>query len=149
MSLIPFFEDDLFTSVLRGFPSMSGALAQTGGDSASWTRGMPVDIKETDKEFQLKADVPGMQKEDIKVNVNADVLTISVEKTAGKEETKEEKGVKYHRQERSSTFASRSIRMPETADLGKIGARYQDGVLLLSVPKQADTAAKHRQIQIE
>ena len=59
------------------------------------------------------------------------------------------KGVKYHRQERSSTFASRSIRMPETADLGKIGARYQDGVLLLTVPKQADMTAKHRQIQIQ
>ena len=47
MSLISFFEDDFFTSALRGFPNVpASALAQTGGDASAWTRGMPVDIKE-------------------------------------------------------------------------------------------------------
>lgn len=155
MSLIPFSlfdDDDFFSTALRAFPGASSrAVAQSGGNQSqgAWTRGVPVDISETLTEFELKADIPGVNKEDIKLTVNGDVLSLSVEKSAGKEEDKEENGVKYHRLERSSTFARRSIRMPESADLSKISARYQDGVLRLNVHKHDDKTPKQRQIAIE
>ncbi|KAK9806133.1 hypothetical protein WJX72_002796 [[Myrmecia] bisecta] len=153
MSLIPFSlfdDDDFFSTALRAFPGASSrAVAQSGGNQSVYTRGVPVDISETPTEFELKADIPGVNKEDIKLTVNGDVLSLSVEKTAGKEEDKEENGIKYHRVERSSTFARRSIRMPESADLSKIAARYQDGVLQLNVHKHEDKTPKQRQIAIE
>lgn len=150
MALLQFFDDDLFSSALRNFPGASNqAITQSRGDTSQWTRGMALDVKETPSDFQLTADIPGVQKGDIKVNVQGDILTISVDKTASKEETKEEKGVKYHRQERSHNFARRSVRMPETADLSKVSARYQDGVLHLTVHKMEEKHPKNRQIQIE
>ncbi|KAK9828839.1 hypothetical protein WJX72_002344 [[Myrmecia] bisecta] len=153
MSLLPFFpgfEDDVLTAALRNFPGASAhAVAQSEGNTKHWVRGMPIDIKETDKDFQLTADIPGVSKQDIKINVSGDVLSLSVEQSAGKEEEKEENGVKYHRMERSSTFARRAIRMPETADLSKITARYQDGVLSLKANKHEQQMPKNRQITIE
>ncbi|KAK9804373.1 hypothetical protein WJX72_009754 [[Myrmecia] bisecta] len=152
MSLLPFTaaNDDFFSTALHNFLGASnGTVARSGGDNRDWTRGIMLDVKETESAFEVKADLPGLSKQDIKVQVNGDVLSLSVDKSAGKEEVKEENGVKYHRVERSSTFASRAIRMPETADLSNISARYQDGVLHLDVHKHKDKIPKHRQITIE
>lgn len=52
---------------------------------------------QTPKAFEVKADMPGVDKKDVKVNVDGDVLTLSVERNASKKENKEEEGVKYHR----------------------------------------------------
>lgn len=151
MSLIHFspFEDDLLSAALRALNQVP--VGSQAGTQLAHTRttGIPLDVKETEKEFELKADVPGVTKSDLKVQVDGDVLTLSVEQSEGKEETKEKEGVRYHRRERSSNFARRSIRMPETADLGKIHARYQDGVLLLNIQKRENLPPKQRTIAIE
>lgn len=111
-------------------------------------RGIPLDVKETDKAFQVKADVPGVDKKDIKVTVDGDVLSIAVEKEAGKEEDKEEEGVKWHRTERSAFFASRALRLPDSADLSNIKAKYDGGVLQLEIPKQ-EKAERTKAINVE
>jgi HSP20 family molecular chaperone IbpA len=54
-------------------------------------------LRQTPKAFEVKADLPGVDKKDVKVNVDGDVLSLSVEKATGSEEKKEEEGVKYHR----------------------------------------------------
>jgi len=72
-----------------------------------------MDISETDSAYAVKADLPGVEKENINVTVDNNVLRINVEK---KEEKKEE-GTRWHRYERSSQYLARAIRLPETADM--------------------------------
>ena len=90
-----------------------------------------VDISEDDTAVFIEADMPGVQKEDIKVSMEDDVLTISAERTQKEEEKK--KG--YHRVERSWGSLSRSFTVGENVDTEKIEAAYDNGVLKIKVPK--------------
>jgi HSP20 family molecular chaperone IbpA len=132
------FDDDFFS----GFRLPTAALATAGSDSA-YSRGIPFDVKETPKAFEVKADLPGVDKKDVKVNVNGDVLSLAVEKSTANEEKKEEEGVKYHRVERSSAFVQRQIRLPDSADLSKITAKLENGVLRLDIPKAEEKVRQH------
>lgn len=97
--------------------------------SAVWAPN--VDIKETDKEIQIKADLPGMKLEDIDVSVDEDQLVIRGER----KEEKEEKDKDYIRVERSygSFYRSFNIGVPVKSD--RINATYKDGVLEITLPK--------------
>jgi HSP20 family protein len=97
-----------------------------------------VNIKETDKEFSLELAAPGMKKEDFNVGVEDDVLTISAER----EETKEEKEESYNRKEFTYASFQRKFTLPEGIDAGKVTAKYEDGVLLLSLPKKPEAQPK-------
>jgi HSP20 family protein len=110
-------------------------------------RGIPIDVVETADKFQIKADIPGVTKQDIKLNVDGDVLSLSVQKAEQKQDKKEEANWKFHRTERSSTFVRRSLRLPEHADLSKISAKYTDGVLAVDVPKSTEERTRTVQIQ--
>ena len=122
----PFFNTQL---MLPTFPTETALATRSGA------RHMAVDVKELDNAWEVKADLPGVNKEDIDVSVDGDVLRINVHHKEQKEEEKDEGGVKWHRVERSSMFSGRALRMPDTADLGSIKASYTDGVLKLDVPK--------------
>jgi len=102
-----------------------------------------VDIKETDREIQIKADLPGIKKEDINISVDEDQLVIKGERR----EEKEEKDKDYVRVERSygSFYRSFSIGVPVKSD--QIKASYKDGVLELVLPKP--DAKKPKKIEIE
>jgi HSP20 family protein len=139
------FDDDFFS----GFPLsalMHGSMR--GQDGTPGNRGIPLDVKETKNAFEVKADLPGVEKKDIKVNVEGDVLTISHEHAARKEDKKEDNGVKYHRVERSSAFVQRRVRLPESADMSKIKAAYTNGTLTLDIPKAEEKTRTH-QINVE
>ena len=90
-----------------------------------------VNITEGDNEYKLSVAVPGLKKEELKVNIDSNILTISAEK----EESKEEKEKKYDRKEYNYSSFSRSFTLPEDVIRDKIDANYQDGVLKLSLPK--------------
>ena len=90
-----------------------------------------VDISEDDSAIFIEADMPGVKKEDIKVSMEDDVLTISAERNKKEEEKK--KG--YHRVERSWGSLSRSFTVGENIDAEKIEAAYDNGVLKIKVPK--------------
>ena len=94
---------------------------------------MQVDLIEHDDGYQVKADLPGMKKEDITVNLNdkTNVLTISAEK---KDEINQDTDT-YKRRERYFGSVSRSIKLPKTSNLQAIQCGYEDGVLSLQVPK--------------
>ncbi|GAB4817206.1 hypothetical protein N2152v2_004252 [Parachlorella kessleri] len=150
MSLIPrdlFRQDDFFAPFFGGFPFEAGALmapqSQGAGQQLA-TRSMPVDVVERDTSFEVKADIPGVSKEDIHVSVDHDVLRINVENKAEKEEEKEEQGRKYHRYERSYNFVGRALRMPDNANLDEVKAKYENGVLSLEVPKKEKDAGAKR-----
>jgi HSP20 family protein len=113
-------------------------------------RAMPLDVSETAKSFEVKADIPGVKKEEISVSVDNNILTVKVDSKGEKSEEREEQGVKYHRVERHQQFMSRSLRMPENAALDNIKAKYDNGVLNLSMPKKEidkEKAAKMIEIQ--
>lgn len=89
-------------------------------------------VKESDLNFSLEIAAPGLKKEDFKINLTDNRLTISVEK---KEET-EEKTDNYHRREFSFGEFSRSFKLPNTVDVKKIEATYEDGILHIALPKK-------------
>ncbi|OGW64469.1 MAG: heat-shock protein Hsp20 [Nitrospirae bacterium RIFCSPLOWO2_02_FULL_62_14] len=103
-----------------------------------------VDIAETDAEYQIKAELPEVKKEDVKVTVEDGELTISGER---RHET-EEKGKKYHRVERSYGSFVRSFTLPDHVDDAKVKAEYKDGVLHLHLPKSEKAKPKAIDVKI-
>jgi HSP20 family protein len=93
-----------------------------------------VNIRENGNEFSLEVAAPGLKKDDFKINVENGTLTISAEK----EEKKEEKDEKFTRREYSFNSFTRSFTLPQTVKSDDIKARYEDGVLKLSVPKKEE-----------
>ncbi len=104
-----------------------------------------VDIKETNDELVVKAEVPGMNKKDINVSMKDGVLSISGEKKT--EERKE--GENWHRIERSFGAFQRSFYIPTEVDEGKVKAAYKDGVLTVSMPKREEAKRKEIPIAVE
>ena len=96
-----------------------------------------VDVEETGDAYLLRADIPGIAKDQINVEINEDVVTISVEYK--RETTTEAKALRI---ERLAGKATRSIRLPVTVDAAKADARHLDGVLTLTLPKAAPTARR-------
>lgn len=90
-----------------------------------------VNIIENKDHYQLSLSAPGLKKNDFKIDLEDDVLTISSEK----EESKEEKEGKYTRQEYNYSSFSRSFTLPEGADKEKVSAKYEDGVLKVNIPR--------------
>jgi HSP20 family protein len=103
-----------------------------------------VDITEDDKEYLIKAELPEMKKEEIKISVHEDVLSISGERKY----EKEEKGKKYHRVERAYGSFVRSFTLPEDADASKINAEYKEGVLKLHLPKSEKAKPKAIEVKV-
>ncbi|MCS5704848.1 Hsp20/alpha crystallin family protein [Synechococcus sp. FGCU-3] len=92
-----------------------------------------VDIGENDKAFLIKAELPGVRKDDVKVLFDHGVLTIEGER----HEEREEKGWRFHRMERSSGCFLRSFTLPSNVDSAALKAHFQDGMLDVEIPKTA------------
>lgn len=103
-----------------------------------------VDISEDDKEYVVKAELPEMKKEEIKINVLDDILSISGER----QYEKEENGKKYHRVERAYGSFMRSFTLPENADGSKVHAEYKDGVLKVHLPKSEKAKPKAMEVKV-
>ena len=96
---------------------------------ADWTPA--IDIQESEKDYLVKVEIPEVKKEDVKITVQENVLTVTGERKL----EKEEKGKKVHRVERSYGTFLRSFTIPVDADETKIAAEYKEGLLLLKLPK--------------
>ena len=100
---------------------------------------MKIDVSEDDKGFTVKADIPGVKKEDIQVDVEEDRVSVRAEV---KQEKEEKKGEKVVYSERSYGMASRSFSLPAAVDAKGAKAEYKDGVLSLVLPKKSNGSAK-------
>ena len=103
-----------------------------------------MDLKEDDKAYTVHADIPGVKKEDIHVSIEGNQVSISAETKIEKEE---KKGEKVLRSERYVGKVARSFTLAHDVDEAGAQAKYSDGVLELTLPKKADTAAKKLAIQ--
>ena len=103
-----------------------------------------VDIVEDENEYLIKAELPEVRKEDLKVTVQDNVLTL----TGDRSFEKEEKGKKYHRIERAYGSFARSFSLPEEADAQKVSAEFKEGVLHIRLPKSEKAKPKSIQVKI-
>lgn len=102
-----------------------------------------IDISETDTVFEILAQVPGINKEDIKISLENNRLTISGERKLEKEES----GKKYHRVETQYGSFKRSLQLPDSIDSESIKATYENGILAITISKKEEEAK--RQIEIK
>ncbi|WP_299287456.1 Hsp20/alpha crystallin family protein [uncultured Mucilaginibacter sp.] len=103
-----------------------------------------VNIAETEADFQIELAVPGMQKEDFKIAVDKNVLTINAEKKSEQTE-----GKKYSKREYNYTSFVRSFTLPDTIDHSKIEAAYTDGILKLTIAKKEEAKVQSREIAVK
>jgi HSP20 family protein len=104
-----------------------------------------VNIAENDNEFHIELAVPGLKKDDFKINLEKNILTISAEKkTEGAVQSK-----KYSKKEYSYNSFVRSFTLPDTADHSNIEADYTDGILKLTVAKREEAKVQSREIAVK
>jgi HSP20 family protein len=121
--------DDMFRGFMRPWKPEAGTHAPQ----------IKIDLSETDASYSIKAEIPGVNKEDIDVRVDGNQVTIGAEV---KKESEEKKDGRVLRSERQYGYASRSFTLASAVDEGKAVAKYQHGVLELTLPKKAATSSK-------
>jgi HSP20 family protein len=132
-TLDKFFDEDYWSAGFSGKGKGSG--------------NVPVNIRETDKSYEMELYAHGLKKSDFHLDIEGDTLTVSFEnKTENKEEDKE-KG--WFRREYKMQSFSRSFSLGDTVDIAKIGARYENGVLYLQLPKKEHAQKISRSVEIQ
>ena len=130
-----------FNRFLGGFPNRMGSGETHSLTVADWSP--EVDISQDEHGYLLKADLPEMKKEDVRVTVEDDILCVSGERKNEKEDQKR----KFHRIERSFGNFCRSFTLPEDAIGSKVTADFRDGVLKVHLP--TTTIAKSKAVQVK
>jgi HSP20 family protein len=133
---------DRFNRIFGRLPARreSGREAMTVADWAP-----TVDITEDDKEYLIKAEIPEVDKKDVKVTVQEGVLTLQGER----KQEKEEKGKKFHRIERSYGSFVRSFALPDDVSEDKLKAEFKDGMLLVHLPKAEKPKPKAIEVKVD
>jgi HSP20 family protein len=125
-----------------GFPNRMGSGETHTLAVADWSP--EVDISEDDRGYLLKADLPEMKKDDVRVTVEDGILSVSGERKGEKEDHKK----KFHRIERSFGTFRRSFTLPEDADSTKVTAEFHDGVLKVHLPTTPVARSKATQVKV-
>lgn len=141
----PFKELDEMSQRLNRLFGRPATQAEGGRESLATVDWAPsVDISESDNEYVIKAEIPDVKKEDVKVTVENGQLTIQGER----KQEKEEKNKRYHRIERSYGSFMRSFSVPDSVDESKAKAEYKDGMLTLTLPKTEKAKPKALEVKI-
>jgi HSP20 family protein len=142
--------DRLFDDFGGGFwrspiPRSFFDVAPLGRGETTWPRVPAVDVSETDKGYEIKAELPGMEEKNIEVKLADGILTIKGEK----QEDKEEKQKDYYLRERSFGSFQRSFQVPDGVDTNKIEANFKNGVLTLNLPKSPEAQKAAKKIEVK
>ena len=141
----PFKEMDDLQKRLTSIFGLSPQRVANGKEDMTVAQWLPlVDITEDDKEYLIKAELPEVKKDDVKVTVENGVLTISGERKF----EKEEKDRRYHRIERAYGSFTRSFSVPDDADDAKVGAEFKDGVLTVRLAKSEKARPKSIEVKV-
>src|SRR6478609_8835606 len=135
-----------FNRFLGGFPNRIGTVGTGEAHSLTVADWSPeVDIIQDDHEYLLKADLPEMKKDDVRVTVEDSILSVSGERKSEKEDLKK----KFHRIERSYGNFRRSFTLPEDADSTKVTAEFRDGVLKVHLPTTPVARSKAIEVKVQ
>ena len=146
MTLVKFNPEKKNSSLLPGFNDIfESVLGDTFFTDRRLSNVPAVNISESADHYHIELAAPGLKKDDFSVSVERDMLTISTET---KNENRSE-GRTYNRKEYSYSAFTRSFTLPESADIEKISASYNDGILKLELPKKEEAKAVARQIEIQ
>lgn len=129
--------DNVFSNFLSGDRN-------TGVDRSGW-RIPSVDVYETENEYVFEFELPGFDKEDVKVNLQNELLTVECEKKM----ERESKERNYHLTERKGLCFKRQFNLPDTADSEKTAALFEKGVLEIKIPKKEVAQPKSIDIQVK
>ncbi len=132
--------EDTFSRALAGFPGLAGY-----SDLIPSALQPAVDISEGEKEYTVRAELPGVDRDDVSIEVEGQTLVIRAEKK--QEQSDEKEG--YHWVERTYGMMQRVLSLPDDADAEKIEASFKNGVLKLRIPKHAPRASNARSIEIQ
>jgi HSP20 family protein len=147
MSLIkwqPFGDfDDAFNRMMPGLFARTSRIGSENGGKFAWAPS--ADISETDSEYLIRAELPAVRKEDVKVTLEEGMLTIHGER----KEEKESKGEKFHRIESFRGTFSRSFSVPDNIDELAIRADSKDGVLTVHLPKSKASTPKTVEVKVQ
>jgi len=147
MSLIkwqPFGDfDDAFSRLMPSLFNRSGRIGVENGGKFAWAPS--ADISETDQEYLIRAELPAVKKEDVKVTLDQGMITIHGER----KEEKETKDEKFHRVESFRGAFSRTFSVPENIDEKAIRADSKDGVLTVHLPKTKASTAKAVEVKVQ
>ena len=127
---------------LGGSPNRMGSGEIHSLAVADWSP--EVDISEDNRGYLLKADLPEMKKDDVRVTVEDGILSVSGERKSEKEDHKK----KFHRIERSFGTFRRSFTLPEDADSTKVAAEFRDGVLKVHLPTTTKARSKALEVKV-
>ena len=132
-----------FNQFLGGFPNRMGNDEAHSLTVADWSP--EVDISEDNQGYLLKADLPEIKKDDVRVTVEDGILSVSGERKSEKEDQKR----KFHRIERSYGNFRRSFTLPEDADSKKVTAEFHDGVLKVHLPTTPIARSKAIEVKLQ
>ena len=135
-------QNRLDRTFLGGFPNRNGSDEIPSLAATDWAP--EVDISEDDHGYQLKADLPEVKKDDVKVTVVDGILSVSGERKSEKEDHKK----KFHRVELFYGTFRRSFTLPEDADRTKVTAKFRDGVLNVHIPTTPVAKLKGTQVKV-
>jgi len=145
MTLVKFNPEKKNSTLLPGFNDIFESVMGDTFFSDRRINSLPaVNILESNEEYHIELAAPGLKKEDFKVSVERDMLTISTGQYS--ENNTSEKT--YNRREFNYSAFTRAFALPESADVDRIQASYIDGVLKLTLPKKEEAKAVSRQIEI-
>jgi len=136
---------DIQERINRLFDETFGRYPATRRETLERTWSPQVDIYEDRENIVVKAELPGIKKEDVSIEVKDNILTLSGERKHEKETKKEN----YHRIERSYGKFNRSFSLPDPVKVDKVKANYRDGVLEITLPKSEEAKPKAIPIKIE
>lgn len=136
--------DELFDSMARGWPSLAGWRDSLPIATGNFDFAPRVETAETDTAYEVTVELPGVEEKDVKVAVESDMLMISGEKKAEREEKKKD----YYMSERNYGSFQRSFTLPDNVAADKIAAKFDKGVLSVTLPKTAPSPSKQRTIPI-
>jgi HSP20 family protein len=129
--------NDVFESFLNADPFLS---------KSNLSRNPAVNIAEDDNEFHIELAAPGLIKEDFKINLEKNLLSVSAERSEEEDETVRLK--KYNRIEYNYSSFMRTFTLPDSADHAKIRAEYKDGILFITINKREEAKILSREIAI-
>jgi HSP20 family protein len=115
---------------------------ENGMTLANWAPA--VDVEETDKEYVVKADLPDIRKDDLKIRIDDGVLSLEGERR----QEKEQQGVRFHRVERSYGKFMRRLELPMEIDQQKVSAEFKDGVVIVHLPKTHEARPKTIDVKV-
>ncbi len=120
-------------------------LRPTWPAEANWGKAPAVDVAEKDKEYEITAELPGMDQSNVEVKLSNGVLTIKGEK----KEEKEEKKKDYYMSERRYGSFQRTFQVPDGVDADKVEASFKNGVLTVMLPKTPEAQKQEKKIAIK